>query len=279
MFTNPALIELRNAISHFIPLASNHYSYTGLIWCVAASVLFLYTLINNAAVLLPACLFALLTLQCWQFIFEPSLKHIIPSTYTIVYAMLFSLLLPMDISIWALVLCVSFGTVFGERVFGGRGFSFLNPVTVGLAFYLFSDPIVLSSTGASLLPEWLIVVTVLMLMVLELVAWRTILGIAFGLVITAWLINMQDLQTMLLNSSILLPLILLGGDPGSGGSTNPSRWLHGILFGCLLVFLYSQTSAAMHATLFALLLASLSAPLLDYLVVSIHTLRRSHRYE
>lgn len=279
LFNNPTLIAVRNAISHYTSFTFNHYRHTELIWCVVVTVLFMFTLIDNATVLLPAFIVALLTLQCWHFIFERKLKYILPSVYTITYAMLFSLLLPMGISSWPLVLCVSFGSVFGERVFGGRGFAFLNPVTLGLAFYLFSNPIELSSTGASFIPSVLIATTAFMLAVMELVAWRTLLGIAVGVVTTAWLINLQALQLMVSSSVVLLALIVLGGDPGSGGSTNLSRWLHGLLCGCLLVFLYSQTTAAIHATIFAVLLASLSAPLLDYLVVLIHTTRRKRRYE
>lgn len=279
LFSNPTLIAVRNTLSSHTSIASSQFRYTGLVWCIAVALPFVLAAQQNPTTLLLTFFLALLTMQCWQFTFAPSRHNLLPSPYTIVYAMLYSLLLPLSISMWALVLCVSFGSVFGERVFGGRGFAFLHPVTVGLAFYLFSNPIALGSAGASLIPVGLIAGMAVALCVLDLVSWRTLLGIAIGFLFTAWITNMQDLPVLLGSGGILLSLILLAGDPGSGGSTNPSRWLHGALSGSLLVFLYSQTSAAMHATVFAILLASLSAPLLDHLVVLVHTTRRRHRYE
>ena len=273
--SNPALVSLGNALTRYTSLSLDYPRYTGLIWSAAITMPFVLALINNATSILLIFILSLLILQCWQLVFKTSTQYFLPSAYTVVHAMLFSLLLPMDISLWSLVMLVSFGSVFGEQVFGGRGYSFLNPVTIGLAFYLFSDPIELSSVGASFIPVIFTSFIAVVLILIQLIAWRILLGILIGVIFTAWFIGMHNPQELFLNSGVLLALMFLASDPASGGSTNPSRWLHGILGGCLLLFLYSQSAAIMHATIFAVLLASLSAPLLDYLVVLVHSARRN----
>ena len=280
LFNNPPLIALRNQFSPYSTGINNRYNYTGLAWLLAAALPFFYIVLHEPEKLLTTFLASLVVLQFWQFLFcTPRLGNIIPNLFTVLSAILFSLLLPLTISIWMLVLCVSFGSVFGERVFGGRGYSFLHPVTVGIAFYLYSQNIDPAATGANLIPFWVVISITLVLVLFQLVSWRTLIGLGIGLIPAYWLINLDDLQALLINSCTLITLLFLGTDPGSGGSTNPARWVHGMLCGLLIALLYSQGTQPLIAVVFAILLASLSVPLIDYVVVQIHTSQRRRRHE
>ena len=133
----PLLITLRNAVSIFSNQKNTNTSYTSVISFITVLLAFLYVLNSTALIMLPTFIVTLLTLQCWQLIFKPAYRNIAPSAHTLLCAMLFSLLLPLEITHWALVLCVSFGTVFGERVFGGRGFFFASRYSGASLLFIF----------------------------------------------------------------------------------------------------------------------------------------------
>ena len=59
----------------------------------------------------------------------------------------------------------------------------------------------------------------------------------------------------------------LATDPSAAPLTRPARWAHGLLIGVLTVVIRVLDPTHPEGSLYALLLAGLSVPFLDYLVV------------
>ncbi len=193
-------------------------------------------------------------------------------------AIAFSLLVPPDVPVWQAMLSLSFGLVLGEQVFGGRGYSFVNPAVAALAFLLFSFPgagagIDSVAVTAAVLPG------ALLLLAFGFISWRVLLGYAGGLVgciaIARGLAQAPDVVT----AGLAIALIHLVCDPVSGAATNPGRWAYGLLVGALTVILgyAGQGVGSTASVIFAALLGSVFAPLIDAVVIRVNIARRRRR--
>lgn len=193
-------------------------------------------------------------------------------------AIAFSLLVPPDVPVWQAMLSLSFGLVLGEQVFGGRGYSFVNPAVAALAFLLFSFPgagagIDSVAVTAAVLPG------ALLLLAFGFISWRVLLGYAGGVVgciaIAGGLAQAPDVVT----AGLAIALIHLVCDPVSGAATNPGRWAYGLLVGALTVVLgyAGQGVGSTASVIFAALLGSVFAPLIDAVVVRVNIARRRRR--
>ena len=67
------------------------------------------------------------------------------------------------------------------------------------------------------------------------------------------------------NAAFVLAFLLV--DPSCASLTRIGRWMHGAVFGVLLVIIRTFDPAHPEGALFAALLAALTVPLIDYLVV------------
>lgn len=97
--------------------------------------LFLYGL----SFYLPIYLTALLTSLFWEVVFARVRGQELHEGF-FVTALLFTLILPVSISLWLVVMGISFGVVVAKELFGGMGYNFLNPALAGLAFIYFAYP-------------------------------------------------------------------------------------------------------------------------------------------
>lgn len=97
--------------------------------------LFLYGL----SFYLPIYLTALLTSLFWEVVFARVRGQELHEGF-FVTALLFTLILPVSISLWLVVMGISFGVVVVKELFGGMGYNFLNPALAGLAFIYFAYP-------------------------------------------------------------------------------------------------------------------------------------------
>ncbi|AAN53978.1 NADH:ubiquinone reductase (Na(+)-transporting) subunit B [Shewanella oneidensis MR-1] len=97
--------------------------------------LFLYGL----SFYLPIYLTALLTGLFWEVVFA-KVRHQELHEGFFVTALLFTLILPVSIPLWLVVMGISFGVVIAKELFGGMGYNFLNPALAGLAFIYFAYP-------------------------------------------------------------------------------------------------------------------------------------------
>lgn len=118
-----------------------------------------------------------------------------------------------------------------------------------------------------------------------LIPWRIVAGILLGLIITCFMFNLTGSDT---NSLFTLPWywhLVLGGfafglffiapDPVTSPTTNAGRWLYGLLIGALVVVIRVTNPAIPEGVMFAILLANVFAPSMDYLVVRANISRRA----
>lgn len=213
---------------------------------------------------------------CWNLLFALVRRRPLGLGW-LVPPLLFAILLPGDLPLWQAVLAMSFGIVSGELIFGGRNWSFLNSAVVSLGFLLFSFP-------ATLLPtlDWLIAAAVvpgaLILVFANVISWRVPVAATVGYGASALLAGL-DPMAVLLSGSFVFGAVFLAADPVAAATTNLGRLLHGLLFGALVALFFSAGAGPLaHAVVFAALLSSVLAPLLDQLVITVNVLNRRRRY-
>lgn len=193
-----------------------------------------------------------------------------------VAALAFAIIVPPDMPLWQVALAMAFGAVAGQQVFGGRGLSFLNPAVVALGFLMFSF------TGTRLTePNLEMAGAVLpgaaLLIVAGLLSVRFLLGALIGLGVTVWLIGAGNPLAALATGGFVYALVFLAGDASASASTEPGRWVHGLLFGGLAVLFSAGNGIAIEPVVFAALLGSVLAPLIDQAVIAVHVWRREQR--
>lgn len=214
---------------------------------------------------------AMSTALIWENIFGAVRKrgnsfHGVTTALTIV------VFIPFDVAVWQLIVMLSLGVILGELVFGGRGFGFLNPATVALSLLVVSFPqmqLVASTPQLAIatLPG------VALLFFVGLLSWRIVIATLFGA--TAVLaLNGQPLDAVAICTAMTFGVVFLVCDPTAAAATNIGRWVYGFLAGALVVVFSASGNLTSEAIVFASLLASVFAPLIDHLVVLVHAQRR-----
>lgn len=213
---------------------------------------------------------------CWDFTFA-ALRHRPFKPHGVTTAAIFALFIPPEIPLWHLVVVLSLGAVVGEHVFGGRGFSFAQPATVALALTLLSLPnMVLTS------PEPIVALACLpgaaLLVIFGMVSMPVALAFLSSLIIAFGVTTPPEVLSLIIASSV--GLLFLVCDPLSAAVTGLGRVLYGALAGGLAwVFSgFGGTVPSPDALVFAALLASLFAPLIDALSITLNGIWRRRRY-
>lgn len=194
-------------------------------------------------------------------------------------AMVFAVLVPPDVPLWQQALAVSFGVVLGEQVFGGWGRNFLSPAAVALAFLLFSFPAA-SAGPANMALAIASAASGVALLAAGLISWRIVAGFAVAAAAVA-LASAGSLDATWISSGhVVFALVFLVCDPVAAASTTAGRWAHGALAGGLVILLglAGTGPGSVNAAVFAALLASLFAPLVDRIVIEVHVWRRNRRH-
>lgn len=75
----------------------------------------------------------------WEIYFASVRGHEVNEGF-FVTSILFALICPPTLPLWAVALGISFGVVVGKEIFGGTGKNFLNPALTGRAFLYFAYP-------------------------------------------------------------------------------------------------------------------------------------------
>jgi Na+-transporting NADH:ubiquinone oxidoreductase subunit B len=210
----------------------------------------------------------------WEIIFAISRRRQV-ALGSVTTALILTVMLPGTVSILHLAMAVSFGVVLAELVFGGRGFGFLSPAVAALAFLAFSFP-GSQIAGSTLLIAIATLPGAVLLLVTGLISWRVLAsaGATFA-ALTLLLDGIGEPNTVM--AAVAFSLVFLVADPLAGPSTNPGRWLYGVLVGGLAVFFGVQSGASTgpNAVVFASLLGSIFAPLIDHMVIlALVTMRR-----
>ncbi|MEO9340402.1 RnfABCDGE type electron transport complex subunit D [Mesorhizobium sp. SB112] len=216
---------------------------------------------------------ALFLTLAWQYLFARIREEKV-GIDGIVTAILIALLVPVEAPLWQLALGVSFGVLIAEQVFGGRGRNFVHPAVAGLAFLMFSFTDVDYRAGPNI-PLPTLIPALLLLLSSGQASWRLLLAVFGAMALVVWSQG-NDLSVILLSGAIGCAILFLAADPVCSASSNPARWTQGILTG-LLIGLFSQAGSVFGATIFAILMSSIFAPLIDYVVMSVHVKRRIRR--
>ena len=193
-------------------------------------------------------------------------------------ACVFVLLLPSTVPLWQCGFALSFGLVFGDLIFGERGRSFLNPATVSLAFLIFSFPgiepasagpiqTIAAASGGVILLGW------------GLLSWRIVTAFALGVAGPVYMLSGLEGLGAIQSATLVLGLVFLVADPVAAACTNAGRWIYGGLTGGLVVLLGQAGDGvgSLSSIVFAALLASILAPLIDQIVILLNVRRRARR--
>ena len=195
----------------------------------------------------------------------------------IVPALVFVLMLPGAVPLWQQGVALSFGLVLGGLIFGARGRGFVNPAVVALAFLLFSFPGATAgqpglgvALGAGLGGA--------VLLLLGLISGRVVLGFGLGLAALMALQPAPD-WAALTSATLALGLVFLIADPVAAACTNAGRWVYGGLAGALVAVLGAGAAGvgALAPVVFAALLASVFAALIDQMVIAANVRYRKGR--
>ena len=230
-------------------------------------------------------LVALVVAATWELLFARWRGRAPESTWLMI-AWLFTVLLPPSTSPWLAAIALSFGVVVGAHIFGGTGKYLVSPVLLGVLFLHFSYPGIVPSalplSDSDVSFSWLLACTLgaAYLIYAGAISWRVLAGAVLGVVIASGasitLIEGNAAAALswyehLALGNFAFVLAFVATDPNAGPLTRLSRWFYGILIGLLTVIIRVLDPSHPEGTLFAVLLAALSVPLLDYLVLRRYT--------
>lgn len=204
----------------------------------------------------------------WQLIFLWARAQPV-SPIALVTAISIGVLAPGDFSPWQIILAVSFGAVIGEQIFGGWGRNIINAAVASLAFLYFAFPQTLVAGGGPLL-ALSVIPGALLLVATGIVSWQIVVSAILGVALASFALG-QDPTIIAAQGSMVFGLVFLVCDPVTSSATRPGRWVYGLLAGGLLA-LFGWTDTGFdgpQAVVFATLVASLFAPLVDAAAISV----------
>lgn len=208
----------------------------------------------------------------WQAAFARSQKQRMGFS-SIVPAIAFALVVPVDAQLWQVALGISFGSVVGVHLFGGYGWNFLNPVAVAVTFLVFSFP----EAGYDKAPPvaWEICIPgAALLLATGIISWRIILAASGTLLVAVYLLPSANIDPMMALAGFAFVLVFLACDPVAAPGTNSGRWIYGIFLGGLAALGLVSGKAQMEVFTSVVLLGGIFAPLIDYGMARTHVWRR-----
>jgi len=119
-------------------------------------------------------------------------------------------------------------------------------------------------------------------------SWRLILGSVLGFIAVAFIANTIAPEHNLFSvpwywhmvlGGFLFGTVFIATDPVAGPETNPGRWGFGILVGSLSMIIRLFNPSYYEGVMFAILLASIFSPLIDFIVSELNIRRRKLRLQ
>ena len=119
-------------------------------------------------------------------------------------------------------------------------------------------------------------------------SWRVMLGALIGLFGAAMISNAiapdnamaaVDWYWQFVLGGFVFGVVFLATDPVAGPMTDPGRWGFGLLVGVLTVLIRVTESSYYEGVMFAILLASMFSPLIDFVVTELNIRRRRIRLQ
>lgn len=118
-------------------------------------------------------------------------------------------------------------------------------------------------------------------------SWRIMLGALFGMIGTVLLFNglAEEGNVVfgipwtwhLVIGGFAFGVVFFATDPVTAAMTNPGRWVYGVLVGLLTVVIRVTNPSYNEGVLFAVLLASLFSPVIDFVFIELNVRRRRRR--
>jgi Na+-transporting NADH:ubiquinone oxidoreductase subunit B len=118
-------------------------------------------------------------------------------------------------------------------------------------------------------------------------SWRIMLGVMLGMVATVFIFNSlaADVNPVfeipwtwhLVLGGLAFGTVFFATDPVAAAMTDPGRWAFGVLVGLLVIVIRVTNPSYNEGILFAVLLASLFSPVIDFIVVELNVRRRRRR--
>lgn len=259
-----------------LPLISSA-GRVSLLQAIALAPVLAVDVVTRGPLVVPLFVTGLAVALFWEYLFA-FLRHADFSFHGLTTVMLVTLFAPLGVEAWQLAVAVSLGVVLGELVFGGRGFGFVNPAAASLALLVFSFP-QLTLVAPELTVALATLPGAILLLIAGLISWRVLLATslialaAIGFTSTIW-------DPISLAITLSVGIVFLIADPVSAACTNPGRWAYGTLAGFLTALFagFSLEGLTAEAVVFAALLASLFAPLIDHLMVLANAYNRKRRH-
>lgn len=216
----------------------------------------------------------LVTALFWEALFAFA-RHTDLTAHGLPTAILVALFLPLDVATWQPVLAVSLGVVLAELVFGGRGFGFVSTAAASLVLLAVSFP-TLALHPTTLTVALACLPGLAALLLAGIVSWQVLIATTLACISAVALFGTSQLEVVPILVALSIGLVFLIADPVAAATTNPGRWIYGALAGFLIAVFsgFSSASVPPESMVFAALLASLFAPLIDHLVVLGNTARR-----
>lgn len=119
-------------------------------------------------------------------------------------------------------------------------------------------------------------------------SWRVMLGSVAGLISVALLANVFAPDNVLFAipwywhfvlGGFVFGTVFIATDPVAGPMTDPGRWGFGLLVGALTMVIRLVNPSYYEGVVFAILLASMFSPLIDFVVVEMNIRRRRLRFQ
>lgn len=263
--------------------------------------------------LVPLFLVAAATGAFWETVFATARRRSVDPGW-LMSGWLFALLLPAQTPLVFAAIGMSFGAVIGQQVFGGTGRYIASPAAIGALFLHFAYPVLapattswglVSAQGAAQAMadgvEWIALFAgresgmlgttsalacmfgAALLAFTGSASMRTLAGGLIGIFLAGWLAAElggtlpPHWHFALGNAAFCWAFVLT--DPTTLPLTRSGRWLHGFAFGSLIVLMREGDPMHPESALFAVLLAALLVPLIDYVTLRVTRRRRGGTLE
>lgn len=235
------------------------------------------SLAERGAAQMAVLIIALVTCLVWELAFA-LIRGRPLSCHTATVALIFAVLVPETLPLWQVAMAASFGVVFGELVFGGRGYGIVSGAAAAAGFLVFS----FTGAGLATVSGAMALATLpgaLLLLLGGLISWRVLVS-AVAVLIAFGLAQDGTGNLLLVLTTAVFGLVFLVADPVAAASTQLGRLVYGVLAGVLIVLFDTIEGPAIApaAIVFACLLANLFAPLIDYLDVKLAVRQREARH-
>jgi|GEM_PF-6253425 len=190
-----------------------------------------------------------------------------PLTQFLQYYFLLIIFIPESVSYISLFFACVFGLVFGDLVFGGRGFSFTHPVLCSLVYLFISYPELDRTISSTLVLGALFFISLVILVWYRCIDIKIIISSVLMIAFLK-LIYSDFTLANLPNIAAMLCFLLLLCDPASTPSNQTGRILYGLLLG-FLIYIFSSQSISFREIVFAGFFANITAPLLDWVTLNL----------